>query len=143
MQITRLYHAVLIDIEISDAIYGNTTAYIFDDIVEYSSEYQGYLFSIDVTFEGKHSHLFIPEYTILKTGEYYLTFTVPKRYDVKLSTSIKHIICGYLDEVSDTWQSDGCKVSASATNMTSTVCLCNHLTSFSPRDYTDNTELNV
>ncbi|XP_070560182.1 uncharacterized protein [Ptychodera flava] len=78
VNITHSFHAVIINLESPDAVYGITEAYIFDDVVEYSSNYSGCQFSVDVQFDGGNSSIFIPENYILKAGGYYLTFTVPQ-----------------------------------------------------------------
>ncbi|XP_070560919.1 polycystin-1-like protein 3 isoform X2 [Ptychodera flava] len=129
VNITHLFHAVIINLESPHAVYGITEAYIFNDMVEYSSNYSGYQFSVDAQFDGGNSSIFIPENYIFKAERYYLTFTVPQKQDVKFSMSVKHVVCDYLNEESGTWKNDGCKVSPES-NMTSTVCLCNHLTTF-------------
>ncbi|XP_070550963.1 polycystin-1-like protein 3 [Ptychodera flava] len=124
-----MFHAVIIHFNVSKVIYGNTTAYIFNEVVEYSTNYRGYLFGFDVQFSGEHTSIFIPEHDIVEAGGYYLTFAIPQRNDLKISMIVRHTKCGYMNEVSGTWNSDGCKVSP-ASNITSTTCLCNHLTSF-------------
>ncbi|XP_070560187.1 polycystin-1-like protein 3 [Ptychodera flava] len=129
VNITHLFHAVFINLESSQAISGNTTAYIFDHMAEYTSNYTGYQFSVDLQFDGGISNIFIPEHYIFVTGGYYLTFTLPSKQDLSFAISTKYVICDYLNEKSGTWKNDGCKVSP-ASNMTSTVCLCNHLTTF-------------
>ncbi|XP_070560920.1 polycystin-1-like protein 2 [Ptychodera flava] len=129
VNITHLFHAVIIHLESSHPMSGNATAYIFDDVVEYSSNYSGYRFSVDVQFGDGDSSIFIPEHVVFVTGGYYLTFTLPSKQDLNFAVSIKHVTCSYQNEESGTWKNDGCKVSP-ASNMTSTVCLCNHLTTF-------------
>ncbi|XP_070547390.1 polycystin-1-like protein 3 [Ptychodera flava] len=124
-----LFHAVIIELNSPDPLYGNTMVYILYDLGENSTEYHAYSFSLDVRFQGVHSSIFIPEHYFLMTGGYQLTFTVPQKQNIKFSMSVQHIMCSYLNEVSGIWNSDGCKVSP-ASNLTSTVCLCNHLTTF-------------
>ncbi|XP_070560181.1 uncharacterized protein [Ptychodera flava] len=104
---------VVINLESPDAVYGITEAYIFNDMVEYSSSYSGYQFSVDAQCDGGNSSIFIPENYLLKAGGYYLTFTVPPKQDFKLSVSVKHVIFDYLNEESGTWKNDGCKAERS------------------------------
>ncbi|XP_070551647.1 polycystin-1-like protein 2 [Ptychodera flava] len=136
LNILHLFHAVIIHFNVSKAIYGNTTAYIFNEVVEYSTNYRGYLFGFDVQFSGEHTSIFIPEHDIMEARGYYLTFAIPQRNDLKISMTVQHTKCGYMKDVSGTWNSDGCKVSPSS-NMTSTTCLCNHLTSFTATTATE------
>ncbi|XP_070537168.1 uncharacterized protein [Ptychodera flava] len=130
-QVSQLHHAIIILLTISKPIHVNTTAYIFNKVVMYSDQYQDYQLSLAVHFNGNTSSLFIPEHYFMKTGEYYLTFTIPKRHEVRLSMAVKPTICGYLNEdiSRPTWDTSGCKVS-STSSLSSTVCLCNHLTTF-------------
>ncbi|XP_070545129.1 uncharacterized protein [Ptychodera flava] len=128
IEIPRLFHALIIWLENSHTIFGNTTAYVFDEPAKFSHNYIDYHFSVDVNFLGDHSTIFISEYNFLKTGKYFLTFTVPK-HDVKFWMSVKQTMCGYMKRQSDTWAGDGCQAS-SASNLTTTVCLCNYATAF-------------
>ncbi|XP_070549213.1 uncharacterized protein [Ptychodera flava] len=77
-KVSYSHHAILIvfDPHTTQPLYGNTTAYIFNDVVKYSDHYHGYQFSLDVQFSGNQSSIFIPEDYFTKTGEYYLTFTI-------------------------------------------------------------------
>ncbi|XP_070547368.1 polycystin-1-like protein 3 [Ptychodera flava] len=127
--VSWLFHAVIIQLNSPDPLYGNTTMHILYDLGKNSSEYHANSFYLDVRFQGVHSIIFIPEHYFLMTGGYQLTFTAPQKHNIKFSMSVQHIMCNYLNEVSGIWNSDGCKVSP-ASNFTSTVCLCNHLTTF-------------
>ncbi|XP_070573718.1 uncharacterized protein [Ptychodera flava] len=44
--IKRLFYATIIWFENSDILYGNTSAYVFKEEVDYSEEYRGYQFSV-------------------------------------------------------------------------------------------------
>ncbi|XP_070576095.1 polycystin-1-like protein 3 [Ptychodera flava] len=127
--VSRLFHATIIMLVSNESVLWNCTAYIFNDVLKYSKHYRGYRFSVDVLFHGDHSTIFIPEDYFLMTGEYYLTFSVPGNQRAYFSMTVKQTVCTYLDKNTTTWGRQGCKVS-SASNMTSTVCLCNHLTTF-------------
>ncbi|XP_070545132.1 serine-rich adhesin for platelets-like [Ptychodera flava] len=129
IEITRLFHAVIIWFKNSQAIHGKTEAYVFDERVEFAESYIGYSFSVVLHFSGDHSTIFIPEHYFLRTGEYYLTFTIPQSSDITFSMSTKQARCGYMRKHSRTWASNGCQVS-STSNLTSTICLCNHITAF-------------
>ncbi|XP_070537167.1 polycystin-1-like protein 3 [Ptychodera flava] len=130
-QVSQLHHAIIILLANSQPLHVNTTAYIFNKVVMYSDQYRGYQLSVDVHFNGNTASLFIPEHYFMKTGEYYLTFTIPKRHETELSMAVKPTVCIYLDEdiSRPTWDTSGCKVSPNS-SMSSTVCLCNHLTTF-------------
>ncbi|XP_070546460.1 uncharacterized protein [Ptychodera flava] len=128
-KVSKLDHAVVIMLENSEQLYGNATSYIFNDVVMYSKQYSGYQFSVGVQFSGNHSKIFIPEDYFMTTGDYYLTFTIPGKQEVKFSMAVKEIMCTYMDKQTSTWDRRGCQVS-SMSNITSTVCLCNHLTTF-------------
>ncbi|XP_070545133.1 hyalin-like [Ptychodera flava] len=129
IEISRLFHAVIIWFNNSHAIYGKIEAYVFDERVEFAESYIGYSFSVDLQFSGDHSTIFVPEHYFLRTGEYYLTFTIPESSDITFSMSTKQAKCGYLRKQSHTWADNGCQVS-STSNLTSTICLCNHITAF-------------
>ncbi|XP_070575255.1 uncharacterized protein [Ptychodera flava] len=118
--------AVIISLKSSESIYGNTTAYVFNKMVDYSDSYRGYQFSVDVQFEGDHSKVFIPERYFLRNGVYYLSFAIKHRHVAKFSIAIKQTKCSSLGKGNRRWSTDKCKVS-SASNMTSTVCLCHLL----------------
>ncbi|XP_070550953.1 uncharacterized protein [Ptychodera flava] len=108
--ISHVPHAAIIHLDSSDEIYTDITAYIFEDLgVKNSTEYTHYKFSVDEKFYGDYSSIFIPEQEFSLTGEYNITFALPQRHDVKLSMYVKQIMCGYMDERSGTWNSDGCK----------------------------------
>ncbi|XP_070573997.1 polycystin-1-like protein 3 [Ptychodera flava] len=128
LKVSYLHHAILIvfNPEITGPLYGNTTAYIFNDVVKYSDRYHGYQFSLDVHFSGNYSNIFIPEDNFRTTGQYYLTFTIPGRQEGNISVAIKETVCNYMDKQTTIWDSNGCKVSP-VSNMTTTICLCKHL----------------
>ncbi|XP_070548561.1 uncharacterized protein [Ptychodera flava] len=128
INISELYHAAIIQLESSTSIYGNSTLYIYNHIVEYMPEFKGYQFSVEVHFLGDSPTAFIPENYFLKSGLHYLVLTIPHERDLNISITMKHIACNYLSDTG-VWNGDGCKVSPGS-NMTSTVCLCNHLTTF-------------
>ncbi|XP_070572872.1 uncharacterized protein [Ptychodera flava] len=127
--IKRLFHATIIWFENSDILYGNATAYVFKEEVEYSEEYRGYQFSVEVRFDVDHSSIFIPEQYFMMNGDYYMTFTLVSKVDVTFLMTLKQTKCNYLDDGSSVWNTDGCKISP-ASNITTTVCSCNHLTTF-------------
>ncbi|XP_070576292.1 polycystin-1-like protein 3 [Ptychodera flava] len=127
--VSRLFHATIIMLVSNESVFWNCNAYIFNDVFQYSENYRGYLFSVDINFHGDYSSIFIPEDYFLMTGEYYLTFAVPGNQRANFSMSVKQTVCTYLDKNTTTWDRRGCKVS-STSNMTSTLCLCNHLTTF-------------
>ncbi|XP_070547505.1 polycystin-1-like protein 3 [Ptychodera flava] len=129
IQIHQLFHAVIIWAENSQAVFGNTTAYVFNKRPNCTNTCPGYQFSVVVTFHGDYSTIFIPEHYFLRPGEYYVTFTIQKYDDITLLVSVKRAMCSYLSNQHETWRSDGCQVSP-ASNITSTLCLCNHLTAF-------------
>ncbi|XP_070557261.1 uncharacterized protein [Ptychodera flava] len=135
--VSQLLHATIIMLENSKRMYGNATAYISKDEVMYATQYRGYAFSVDgyafsvnVNFHGDHSRIFIPEDYFTMIGEYYLAFAIPEKQEVQFSMAVKQTRCTFLDTNTNIWDGQGCKVS-STSNMTSTVCLCNHLTVFS------------
>ncbi|XP_070560008.1 polycystin-1-like protein 3 [Ptychodera flava] len=128
-KVSNLDHAFVIMLENSELLYGNATSYIFNDVVMYSNQYRGYMFSVDVQFSGHHSKIFIPDDYFMATGFYYLTFTIPGNREMKFSMAVKGIMCTYMEKRSSTWDRNGCQVS-SMSNLTSTVCLCNHVTTF-------------
>ncbi|XP_070575267.1 uncharacterized protein [Ptychodera flava] len=117
---------VIIILKGTENIYGNTTAYVFNKLVDYSDSYRGYQFSVDVQFEGDHSKIFIPERYFLANGVYYVSFAIQHRHVFKLSMAIKQTKCFSLSKGNRRWSTDKCKMS-SASNMTSTVCLCHLL----------------
>ncbi|XP_070572871.1 uncharacterized protein [Ptychodera flava] len=129
IEIKRLFHATIIWFENSDILYGNATAYVFKEEVEYSEEYRGYQFSVEVRFDVDHSSIFIPEQYFMMNGDYYMTFTLVSKVDVTFLMTLKQTKCNYLDDGSSVWNTDGCKISP-ASNITTTVCSCNHLTTF-------------
>ncbi|XP_070548475.1 uncharacterized protein [Ptychodera flava] len=129
--ISRLNHAVVNLLDSSDQLHGNTTVNIFK-VKSENAKYPVQNLSLDVQFDGVHSSIFFPEHFFLVTGGYELTFKVPHKHDLNVTVSVKNIMCGYLHEASGIWNSDGCKVSPES-NLTSTVCLCNHLTTFTTR----------
>ncbi|XP_070557735.1 polycystin-1-like protein 2 [Ptychodera flava] len=128
--ISQLLHATIIVLENSKRMYGNASAYISNDEVVYAAKYQGYAFAVDVNFHGDHSSIFIPENYFSMLGKYHLTFSIPEKQEVQFSMAMKQTRCTFLDTNTNAWDGQGCKVS-STSNMTSTVCLCNHLTVFS------------
>ncbi|XP_070573654.1 polycystin-1-like protein 3 [Ptychodera flava] len=132
--IKRLFYATIIRFENSDVLYGKTTAYVFKEEVDYSEEYRGYQFSVDVRFDGDYSSIFIPMQYFMMTGDYYMTFTLVSKVEVTFLMSLKQIKCNYLDDENSVWNTDGCKVSQ-ASNITTTVCLCDHLTTFAEDKY--------
>ncbi|XP_070546434.1 uncharacterized protein [Ptychodera flava] len=111
LKVSYSHHAILIvfNPEITGSLYGNTTAYIFKDVVKYSGRYHGYQFSLDVNFSGNYSSIFIPEDYFTTTGEYYLTFTIPGRQEGNISVAIKETVCNYMDKQTTAWDSNGCK----------------------------------
>ncbi|XP_070577800.1 hyalin-like [Ptychodera flava] len=123
--------AVIILLKSSEAVYGNTTAYVFNKFVDYSDSYRGYQFSVDVKFEGDNSKIFIPERYFLANGVYYLSFAIQHRHVVKFSMAIKQTKCFSLGKGNRIWSTGKCKIS-SASNMTSTVCLCHLLPNPAP-----------
>ncbi|XP_070545597.1 polycystin-1-like protein 2 [Ptychodera flava] len=129
IKISTLFHAVIVWFENSYAIYGNATAYVFSEVVSYTDDYRRYQFSIHVNFFGEFSTIFIPEHYFLRTGHYYLTFTIPKNVDIKFLMSVKQARCAFLKEDIGIWDDEGCQVSKDS-NITHTVCLCNHLSTF-------------
>ncbi|XP_070545136.1 polycystin-1-like protein 3 isoform X2 [Ptychodera flava] len=129
IEIHQLFHAVIIWFEHSQAVFGNTTAYVFNKRPNCTDSCRGYQFSVVVTFHGDYSTIFMPEHYFLRSGEYYVTFTTQKYDDITLLVSVKRPMCSYLSNQQETWRSDGCQVSP-ASNITSTLCLCNHLTAF-------------
>ncbi|XP_070547378.1 polycystin-1-like protein 3 [Ptychodera flava] len=132
--ISYVPHATVIHLESSEEFSVNVTANIFKDCgVINSTQYSGYQYSVDAQFNRGQSSIFIPEHEFPLTGTYKITVALPQKHDVRLSMHVKQIMCGYLDEISGTWNSDGCKVSP-ASNLTSTVCLCDHLTAFATRE---------
>ncbi|XP_070543864.1 polycystin-1-like protein 3 [Ptychodera flava] len=128
-EVSQLFHAIIITLQNSEPMQGKSVAFVFNSIVEYSHDYRGYQFSVDVEFNGNNSKIFIPEDYIMRTGKYFLTFSVPEKKTVKFSMIVKQTSCTYLNKSKGTWQRDGCKASSVSTLM-STVCLCNHLTIF-------------
>ncbi|XP_070548807.1 uncharacterized protein [Ptychodera flava] len=131
--ISYVQHATVIHLKSSKEISVNVKANIFKDwgVID-STEYSCYQFSVDSQLHRGQSSIFIPEHEFPLTGTYKITVALQQKHDVRLSMHVKQIMCGYLDEISGTWNSDGCKVSP-ASNLTSTVCLCDHLTAFATR----------
>ncbi|XP_070543815.1 uncharacterized protein [Ptychodera flava] len=78
IEVHQLFHAVIIWFENSQAVFGNSTVYIFNERPNCTYSCRGYQFSVVGMFHGDYSTIFIPEHYFLRSGEYYVTFTIRK-----------------------------------------------------------------
>ncbi|XP_070540434.1 polycystin-1-like protein 2 [Ptychodera flava] len=78
--------------------------------------------------------VFIPDTKVEKAGSYGFSLYLPTVEMFNLTMSVTQHGCRYWDEDNEMWKRDGCMVS-SESNMDTTLCLCNHLTSFGAAFY--------
>ncbi|XP_070543794.1 polycystin-1-like protein 3 [Ptychodera flava] len=109
-EVSQLFHAIVIMLQNSEPMHGKSVAFVFDRVVEYSHDYRGYQFSVDVELDGNNSKIFIPEDYIMRTGKYFLTFSLPEKKTVEFTIIVKQTTCTYLKKSKRTWESDGCIV---------------------------------
>ncbi|XP_070548512.1 polycystin-1-like protein 2 isoform X2 [Ptychodera flava] len=123
------YHAIQIVLETYEHVYENTTAHVSTGLPGNGSRDGGVTFSREVIFNGSIANIFLPENKITRTGSYYVTFDLTNSHGVEFHVTTTLHRCSYSVDNTNSWQSSGCKVSPKS-NVNSTVCLCNHLTTF-------------
>ncbi|XP_070551925.1 polycystin-1-like protein 2 [Ptychodera flava] len=122
-------HAIQIVLATSSPVFENTTAYISTKSPGNFSGHSGFQFSSEVSFNGSVASILLPEGEITKAGIYYVTFDLVYSHGVEFRVSTTQHRCRYSIDNANSWQDGGCRVSPKS-NVNSTLCLCNHLTTF-------------
>ncbi|XP_070543797.1 hyalin-like [Ptychodera flava] len=81
-EVSRPFHAIVITLQNSEPMHGKSVAFVFDRVVTYSNGYHGYQFTVDVELDGNNSKIFIPEHYIMRTGKYFLAFSIPEDVEI-------------------------------------------------------------
>ncbi|XP_070547330.1 adhesion G-protein coupled receptor G4-like [Ptychodera flava] len=123
------FHAIQIMLASSSPVYENTTAYVLTELPGNLSARSDFQSSRDVIFNGNSASIFLPEEEVTKAGSFYVTFGLVYSHGVEFRVSTTQHRCSYSDDHTYNWQNGGCKVSPKS-NINSTMCLCNHLTTF-------------
>ncbi|XP_070540745.1 polycystin-1-like protein 2 isoform X1 [Ptychodera flava] len=91
-------------------------------------------FHANITATEGVLNIFIPNTEVEEAGNYVFSLFLPTVNMFNLTMSVTQHGCRYWDEDNEIWKRDGCMVS-SESNTNTTVCLCNHLTSFGAAFY--------
>ncbi|XP_070540748.1 polycystin-1-like protein 2 [Ptychodera flava] len=91
-------------------------------------------FHANITVMEGVFNIFIPDTEVEEAGKYMFSLFLPTVDMFNLTMSVTQHGCRYWDEDNEIWKRDGCMVS-SESNTDTTLCLCNHLTSFGAAFY--------
>ncbi|XP_070540433.1 polycystin-1-like protein 2 [Ptychodera flava] len=91
-------------------------------------------FHANITVTEGVLKIFIPDTEVEEAGNYVFSLFLPTVEMFNLTMSVTQHGCRYWDEDNEIWKGDGCVVS-SESNRDTTVCLCDHLTSFGAAFY--------
>ncbi|XP_070547342.1 polycystin-1-like protein 3 [Ptychodera flava] len=123
------FHAIQIMLASSHPVFENTTTYVLPELPRNASTLNDFQSSSEVILNGSYASVFLPEEEITKAGSFYVAFDLINSHGVEFRVSTTQHTCSYSDDNTYNWQNGGCKVS-SKSNVNSTLCLCNHLTTF-------------